>query len=150
MSSSMPDRRRVSLAPVNTLTPSGIRSLIRARAAALFSGRLIHQKSFSVAGDGVIEYDVRSQLAVYAGHFGLEQRARSAALKVRSSGDYGRRHHFSIGAEIKNLFSVTPPTRWCTSVVRDPRFAPGGGETLHVDLRPAGLIGRVRNPLPIG
>src|ERR1035437_8854686 len=32
MSSSMPDRRRVSLAPVNTLTPSGIRSLIRARA----------------------------------------------------------------------------------------------------------------------
>src|ERR1035441_3017665 len=37
MSSSMPDRRRVSLAPVNTLTPSGIRSLIRARAAAASS-----------------------------------------------------------------------------------------------------------------
>src|ERR1700722_9159747 len=34
MSSSMPDRRRVSLAPVNTLAPSGISSLTRARAAA--------------------------------------------------------------------------------------------------------------------
>src|SRR6266704_1245517 len=37
MSSSMPDRRRVSLAPVNTVAPSGIRSLMRARAAAAWS-----------------------------------------------------------------------------------------------------------------
>src|SRR6266568_1451360 len=37
MSSSMPDRRRVSLAPVNTLAPSGIRSLMRVRAAAASS-----------------------------------------------------------------------------------------------------------------
>src|SRR5262249_16379577 len=37
MSSSMPDRRRVSLAPVNTLAPSGIRSLTRLRAAAASS-----------------------------------------------------------------------------------------------------------------
>jgi hypothetical protein len=34
MSSSMPDKQRVSLAPVNTLAPSGIRSLTRVRAAA--------------------------------------------------------------------------------------------------------------------
>ena len=33
----MPDRRRVSLAPVNTLAPSGIRSLMRVRAAAAAS-----------------------------------------------------------------------------------------------------------------
>src|SRR5215467_889891 len=37
MASSMPDRRRVSLAPVNTLAPSGIRSLMRLRAAAASS-----------------------------------------------------------------------------------------------------------------
>ena len=37
MSSSMPDRRRVSLAPVNTLAPGGIRSLMRVRAAAASS-----------------------------------------------------------------------------------------------------------------
>jgi hypothetical protein len=37
MSSSMPDWRRVSLAPVSTLAPSGIRSLMRARAAAASS-----------------------------------------------------------------------------------------------------------------
>jgi hypothetical protein len=37
MSASMPDRRSVSLAPVNTLAPSGIRSLMRARAAAASS-----------------------------------------------------------------------------------------------------------------
>jgi hypothetical protein len=34
MSSSMPDRRGVSLAPVNTLAPSEIRSSTRVRAAA--------------------------------------------------------------------------------------------------------------------
>src|SRR6185437_10212230 len=37
MSSSMPDSRRVSLAAVNTLAPSGIRSRTRARAAAASS-----------------------------------------------------------------------------------------------------------------
>src|SRR5690349_21689984 len=37
MSASMPDRRRVSLAPVNTLAPSGIRSLMRVRAAVASS-----------------------------------------------------------------------------------------------------------------
>ena len=37
MSSSMPDSRRVSLAPVSTLAPSGTRSLMRARAAAASS-----------------------------------------------------------------------------------------------------------------
>src|SRR5689334_21332453 len=37
MSSSMPDSRRVSLAPVNTLAPSGISSPMRARAAAASS-----------------------------------------------------------------------------------------------------------------
>src|SRR5215472_5165473 len=37
MSASMPDRRRVSLAPVNTLASSGIRSWMRVRAAAASS-----------------------------------------------------------------------------------------------------------------
>lgn len=37
MSSSMPDSRRVSLAPVRTLAPSGTRSLMRARASAASS-----------------------------------------------------------------------------------------------------------------
>jgi hypothetical protein len=37
MSASMPDRRRVSLAPVNTLAPWGIRARMRARAAATSS-----------------------------------------------------------------------------------------------------------------
>src|SRR6266496_6713925 len=37
MSASMPDRRRVSLAPVNTLAPSGMRSLMRVRAVAASS-----------------------------------------------------------------------------------------------------------------
>jgi len=37
ISASMPDKRRVSLAPVSTLAPSGIRSLTRIRAAAALS-----------------------------------------------------------------------------------------------------------------
>src|SRR6266511_96817 len=48
MSSSMPDRRRVSLAPVNTLAPSGIRSLRRVRAAAS-SSRISAAKLFAVS-----------------------------------------------------------------------------------------------------
>ncbi len=48
MSSSMPDRRRVSLAPVKTLAPSGIRSLMRARAAAA-SSRISAAKLFAVS-----------------------------------------------------------------------------------------------------
>src|SRR4030088_293131 len=47
MSSSMPDRRRVSLAPVNTLAPSGTRSLTRVRAAAA-SSRISTAKLFSL------------------------------------------------------------------------------------------------------
>src|SRR6202035_253962 len=47
MSASMPDRRRVSLAPVNTLAPSGTRSLTRVRAAAA-SSRISTAKLFSL------------------------------------------------------------------------------------------------------
>ena len=48
MSASMPDRRRVSLAPVNTLAPSGIRSLTRVRAAAA-SSRISAVKPWAVS-----------------------------------------------------------------------------------------------------
>ena len=52
MSASMPDRRRVSLAPVNTVAPSGIRSLTRVRAAAA-SSRISTVKPCAVSASAV-------------------------------------------------------------------------------------------------
>jgi hypothetical protein len=61
MSSSMPDSRSVSLAPVSTLAPSGIRSLMRPRAAAA-SSRISAAKPLARSADAT-----RSSLSADAG-----------------------------------------------------------------------------------
>src|SRR6185437_7747438 len=61
MSFSMPDKRRVSLAPVNTLAPSGISSLTRTRAAAT-SSRISTVKPWALSAAAA-----RSRLGAGAG-----------------------------------------------------------------------------------
>jgi hypothetical protein len=92
----MPDRRRVSLAPVNTVAPAGISSVMRARAVAA-SGRIstVNQCALRAAA-------ARSRLCAGAGsvngavEHAMVKVSLTLVVAVRSAGS--RRNHTAVSA----------------------------------------------------